>query len=177
MNKRKAIPSWKLIFQIDTWRSPFQRRGGSAIIKLARIPRKEEEQEEDAAEIQRGRRGSGQREETRFYGGTWNRGSRWRRAIKKLGARFQDRTGIGCVLPKAGKRRDGARMSGANGSPSFCQFQLTSIPRIRSTKPQAFLSSFRHPVQFSTAAIQFSKNYSDVFNIFFPISLLFELLN
>lgn len=92
-------------------------------------------------------------------------------AIKKLGARFQDTAGIGCVLPKAGKRRDGARMSGANGSPSFCQFQLTFVPRIHKTT--SFPTSFS-PVEFSTAAINFSK-IIPISNIFFSISLLPEL--
>lgn len=59
-------------------------------------------------------------EETRFYGGspgaeTSGGGRKKRKEKKKLRRpRDRDATGIGCVLPKAGKRRDGARGSGAN---------------------------------------------------------------
>lgn len=159
--RTKAIRSWKLIFQIDTCRSPFQRRG----LRY-----------HQACSYSTKRRGtgggcSGDIEKSQGVRATRRRdfmgepGFAVAEAIKKLGARFQDTAGIGCVLPKAGKRRDGARMSGANGSPSFCQFQLTFVPRIRSTKPQAFLhlsaplnfqllpsifqKLFRYPIYFS----------------------------
>lgn len=57
-------------------------------------------------------------EETRFYGGSpgaETSGGGHKKKKKNLGARGTGmRPGIGCVLPKAGKRRDGARGSGAN---------------------------------------------------------------
>lgn len=54
-------------------------------------------------------------EETRFYGGSPGAETSGG-GHKKKPRRPQDRdaTGIECVLPKAGKRRDGARGSGAN---------------------------------------------------------------
>jgi hypothetical protein len=78
--------------------------------------------------------------------------------------RDRDATGIGCVLPKAGKRRDGARGSGANvpGSlprsfllpmfPSSCQFDSPSprnsprklVRHERSWRPRQ-TPTFRHP--------------------------------
>ncbi|KOC59998.1 hypothetical protein WH47_08460 [Habropoda laboriosa] len=80
---------------------------------------------------------------------------------KKTRRPLRDTSGIGCVLPKAGKRRDGARGSGANvpGSPSSCQFQLTSIPGIR---PESY-RIFPSPGYFIIIDYD-SSNYREEFN-------------
>ncbi|KYN43534.1 hypothetical protein ALC56_01795, partial [Trachymyrmex septentrionalis] len=63
-----------------------------------------------------GSRDIGRRGDRRFYGGSPGVLKPAVVVIKKepRRPRDQDATGIGCVLPKAGKRRDGARGSGAN---------------------------------------------------------------
>lgn len=113
-------------------------------------------------------------EETRFYGGIGGRGGG---GHKKTRRPLPGHDGIGCVLPKAGKRRDGARMSGANGSPSFCQFQLTSIPRIRSENRN--LRAFLHPsVQFSLVRTIFQKLFQhSIYSSRLVFLLIVELIN
>lgn len=109
-------------------------------------------------------------EETRFYGGIGGRGGG---GHKKTRRPLPEQDGIGCVLPKAGKRRDGARMSGANGSSSFCQFQLTSIPPFRKPQPLNFPS-----VQFSLVRTIFQKLFQHfIYSSRFVFILIVELIN
>lgn len=68
-------------------------------------------------------------EETRFYGGSPGAETSGGGHKKKpRRPRDRDATGIGCVLPKAGKRRDGARGSGANVPGPFSLSPVSPSP-------------------------------------------------
>lgn len=98
MNKLKAIRSWKLIFQIDTCRSPFQKRGLRYHRACSYSTKRRGTGGGCSGDIERsqGVRATRRRD---FMGES---GVAVAEAIKKLGARFQDRTGQDVFCQKLG---------------------------------------------------------------------------